>query len=74
MEYPLYKKLETMDFFVKIIDEENNLHIRKNDSNWHIDFNGSANESYSEMKGCSRNEFDEHFKLIVEELNQITKL
>ena len=74
MEYPQYRKLETMDFFVKIIDEDNNMHIRKNDSNWHIDFNGSPNESYSEMKGCSRSEFDEHFKMIVKSLNEITKL
>ena len=69
-----YLKLENSKFFVKIVDENNNLHIRQTVDGWAMDSNGSPNESYEGMKGCSRQEFDAVFIKIVTELNQISKL
>ena len=69
-----YLKLENSKFYVKIIDAQNNIHIRETAVGWAIDMNGSPNESYEDMKGCSRQEFDAVFIKIVTELNQISKL
>ena len=74
MEYPRYLKLESSKFHVKIIDENNNLHIRETADGFAMDKNGSTNESYEGMKGCSRSEFDAVFIKIVTELNKISKL
>jgi len=74
MEYPRYLKLESSKFFVKIIDENNNLHIRQTDDGFAMDINGSTNESYEGMKGCIRSEFDAVFIKIVTQINDVSKL
>lgn len=74
--YPRYLKLEHSNFYVKIIDADNNMHFRFNEKQdqFCIDFNGSPNESYDDMKGVSRSEFDKAFKKVVFRLNQTSNL
>ena len=74
MEYPKYLKLESTRFYVKLIDENNNLHIRQTIDGFAIDYNGSENNSYNSMVGCSRQEFDNLYIKIVEQLNENTKI
>jgi len=76
MEYLLYLKLETCKFYVKLIDEHNNLHFRPTINGFAIDYNGSENSAYpiEDFIGCSRQEFDQEYIKAVEKLNEITKL
>ena len=76
MEYPKYLKLKTTKFYVKLIDENNNLHFRKSIDGFVIDCNASPNKFYSlgDFIGCSRNEFDREYIKVVEKLNEITKI
>ena len=69
-----YLKLKMNNFYVKIIDEHNNLHFRFNDATdtFAIDFNGSPNVAYKEMIECTREEFDENYKKVVEKLNKLS--
>lgn len=70
-----YLKLNiSNDFYVKIIDDFNNLHFRFSEQTdtFHIDFNGSPNERYEGMIECSREEFDENYKKVVEKLNKLS--
>ena len=76
MEFPKYLKLKTSKFYVKLIDENNNLHFRPTIDGFAIDNNGSPNSAYpiGDFVGCSRAEFDQEYKKVVEKLNEITKI
>jgi len=76
MEYPKYKRLKNSKFYVKLIDSNNNLHLRKTMLGWSMDYNGSLNDYYESdyFVGCSKQEFDTEYIKIVEILNKDTKL
>jgi len=76
--YPKYLKLKTKEskYYVKLIDDSNNLHLRKTWNGFAMDYNYSPNEYYEsdDFIGCSREEFECEFEQAVEILNKATKI